>query len=216
MFPTTISPEYLLLATSALLACAMLPTSFRAQILLYQLLSGVLAALTLWTALADDIGWSILLIVIPVGLAVFIRRIARYIAGPATIEPLPLWQQITWSLLGLSLIALAFAVTPLLPMHGGESNGLRLATALALALIGIGTWLVRKDLISQAIGLLVMDDALLLSAESAVYHMALTLTLLVVLFIYLLVPLTCLLLVMPQLRRSAPGLDVDQLKELRG
>src|SRR5207244_1114684 len=118
------------------------------------LLSGVLAVLTLWTALSDGIRWDILLIVIPVGLAVFIRPIVGYIKGLAAIEPLQIWQRITWSLLGLSLIVLAFAVAVFLPMHGGESNNLRIAAALALVLEGLCTWLVRKDLISQAIGLL--------------------------------------------------------------
>ncbi len=216
MFPTTISPADLMLATIALLVVVILPASVPRQIFLYQVLSGVLAILTLWTTLIGGNGWGMLLILIPIGFAIFIRWMATHIAGPTKITPLTIQQRITYALLGLGLIILAFAVAPYLPAYGGESSSLRLAVALALVLMGICTWLVRKDLISQAIGLLVMDDGLLLLSESVVHRMELSFVLLIVLFLYLLVPLTCLLLVMPRLRQTTLELDVDQFRKLRG
>ncbi len=216
MFPTTISPADLMFVATALLVIAILSASVPVQIFLYQVLSGMLAILTLWTTLIGGNAWGILLTLVPVGFAFFIRWIARYIADPAKIAPLTIRRRIACALLGLLLIILAFAVTPHLPTYGGESSSLRLAAALALVLVGICTWMIRKDLISQAIGLLVMDDGLLLLSESVVHRMELTSVLLVVLFLYLLVPLTCLLLVMPRLSQTTLELDVDQFRQLRG
>ena len=216
MFPTTIFLGEFLVVAAAMLAVFILPASARVQIILFQGLSGVLIMFTLWTGLISGDGWSILLTMIPIGFAVFINPLAKYILGPGVIAPLSIWQRITYSLLGLGLIALVFALAPYLPTIGGGSVSLRLPAALALVLVGLCSWLVRKDLISQAIGLLVMDDGLLLLGESVIHRTELTFVLLVILFLYLLVPLTCLLLIMPRLRQTALKLDVDQFRKLRG
>ncbi len=216
MFPTMIFLGDLLVIIVVMLAGFILPASARVQIFLFQGLSGVLVMLTLWTMMISGSGWSILLTMIPIGLAVFINPLASYILGSGTIAPLSLWQRITYSLLGLGLIALVFAVTPHLPTIIGGSIYQRLPAVLALVLVGLCSWLVRKDLISQAIGLLVMDDGLLLLSESVIHRMELAGVLLFVLFLYLLVPLTCLLLVMPRLRQTTLECNVDQFRKLRG
>jgi hydrogenase-4 membrane subunit HyfE len=216
MFPTTIFLGEFLVVAVAMFAVFILPASARVQIILFQGLSCVLVMLTLWTTLISGDGWSILLTMIPIGFAVFINPLANRILGPGTIAPLSIWQRISYSVLGLGLIALIFAVAPYLPTIGGGSVSLRLPPALALVLVGLCSWLVRKDLISQAIGLLVMDDGLLLLSESVIHRTELTFVLLVILFLYLLVPLTCLLLVMPRLRQTTLKLDVDQFRKLRG
>ncbi len=241
MFPTTIFLGDLLIVTVVMLAGFILPASARFQIILFQVLSGVLVMLTLWTIVISGNGWSILLTMIPIGFAVFVTPLANYILDPAPIAPLSIWQRITtlllsqrkypystvlaplsiwqriiYALLGLSLIALIFAVTPYLSTLGSESSSLSLPAALVLVLVGICTWLVRRDLISQAIGLLVMDDGLFLLSESVVHRTELTAMLLIVLFLYLLVPFTCLLLVMPRLGQTTLKLDADQFQKLRG
>ncbi len=176
MFPTTIFLGDLLIVTVVMLAGFILPASARFQIILFQVLSGVLVMLTLWTIVISGNGWSILLTMIPIGFAVFVTPLANYILDPS----------------------------------------LSLPAALVLVLVGICTWLVRRDLISQAIGLLVMDDGLFLLSESVVHRTELTAMLLIVLFLYLLVPFTCLLLVMPRLGQTTLILDADQFQKLRG
>ncbi len=184
------------------------------QILLYRVLSGILAIFTLWTALVGGNTWGLILIAIPIGFAIFIVWIASKIVGSDKIEKLTRKQWITCCLIGLVLIALTIAVNPLLLVYGEWGRTLQLLTTLVFVLMGICIWLVRKHLVSQAIGLLVMDDGLFLLSESVFHRMDLTSILLLVLFLYLLVPLTCLLLVMPRLGQKT--FDADQLRELRG
>ncbi len=155
MFPTMIFLGDLLVIIVVMLAGFILPASARVQIFLFQGLSGVLVMLTLWTMMISGSGWSILLTMIPIGLAVFINPLASYILGSGTIAPLSLWQRITYSLL-------------------------------------------------------------LLLSESVIHRMELAGVLLFVLFLYLLVPLTCLLLVMPRLRQTTLECNVDQFRKLRG
>ena len=241
MFPMTIFLGDFLIVAVVMLAGFILPASARLQIILFQVLSGVLVMLNLCTIVISGNGWSILLTMIPIGFAVFVTPLANYIFDPAPItplsiqrritrlllsqrkypystvlEPLPVWQRIIYALLGLSLIALIFAATPYLSALGSKSSSLSLPAALVLVIVGICTWLVRRDLISQAIGLLVMDEGLFLLSESVVHRTELTVVLLIVLFLYLLVPFTCLLLVIPRLGQTTLKLDADQLQKLRG
>jgi hydrogenase-4 membrane subunit HyfE len=214
MFPIMNSLVDLILVITILLVGVILPAPVPVQILLYRVLSGILAILTLWTALVGGNVWGVILIAIPIGFAIFIGWIASKIVGSNKIVKLTRKQWITCCLIGLVLIALTIAVTPLLLAHGEWGRTLQLVTALAFVLVGICIWLVRKHLISQAIGLLVMDDGLFLLSASVLQRMDLTSILLLVLFLYLLVPLICLLRVMPRLGQKT--LDADQFRELRG
>ena len=214
MIPIMNSLVDFILVITILLVGFILLAPVPVQILLYRVLSGILAILTLWTALVGGNTWGVILIAIPIGFAIFIGWIASKIVGSDKIEKLTRKQWITCCLIGLVLIALTIAVNPLLLVYGEWGRTLQLLTTLVFVLMGICIWLVRKHLVSQAIGLLVMDDGLFLLSESVFHRMDLTSILLFVLFLYLLVPLTCLLLVMPRLGQKT--FDADQLRELRG
>ena len=75
--------------------------------------------LILWTALVGGNTWEVILIAIPIGFAISIGWIASKIVGSDKIDKLTRKQWITSSLIGLVLIALTIAVTPLLLAHGG-------------------------------------------------------------------------------------------------
>ena len=184
------------------------------QILMYRLLSCLLALMTLRTVLSDGNIWGIIIIIIPIGFAIFIGTIARKIVDSDKVDKLTRKQRVTSSVIIPGFIILAIAVASFLVVNGEWDQTLQLITTLAFVLVGICIWLVRKHLVSLAIGLLVMDDGMFLLSESAFHRMNLTSIFLLVLFLYLLVPLTCLLLVMPQLGKKT--FDADQLRELRG
>jgi hydrogenase-4 component E len=214
MIPIMNSLVDFLLNITILLVGFILVAPVPVQILLYRVLSGILVILTLWTALVGGNTWEVILIAIPIGFAIFIGWIASKIVGSDKIDKLTRKQWITCCLIGLVMIALTIAVTPLLLAHGEWDRTLQLVTSLAFVLVGVCIWLVRRHLVSQAIGLLVMDDGLFLLSESVFHRMDLASILLLVLFLYLLVPLTCLLLVMPRLGKRT--FDADQFRELRG
>lgn len=205
-----------LLVMTILLVGFLLLAPVPMQILMYRLLSCLLALMTLRTVLSDGNIWGIIIITIPIGFAIFIGTIARKIADSDKVDKLTRKQWVTSSVISIVFIfiALIIAGTSFLLAHGEWDQTLQLVTTLAFVLVGICIWLVRKHLVSLAIGLLVMDDGMFLLSESAFHRMNLTSIFLLVLFLYLLVPLTCLLLVMPQLGKKT--FDADQLRELRG
>lgn len=102
---------------------------------------------------------------------------------------------------------------------GGGSEPVRvapnLAVSLALLLQGLFTMINKNDIVSQIIGLLVVDQGLFLAAVR-VAPPALADLFVLSLFLYVLVTLTILVWVLPGLHRTSSSIEVVDNAELRG
>ncbi len=90
-----------------------------------------------------------------------------------------------------------------------------LAVSIALLLQGLFTMINKNDIISQIIGLLVVDQGLFLAAVR-VAPAALAYYFVLSLFLYVLVTLTILLWVLPGLHRTSASIEIAGNAELRG
>lgn len=93
-----------------------------------------------------------------------------------------------------------------------------LAVAVTLLLLGIYTMITRQDLISQVIGLLVMDHGLFLAAMRVVPTDLLVLipAFAVSLVLYILITVLILIVLLPQLQQASNTLEVSEQSELKG
>jgi hydrogenase-4 membrane subunit HyfE len=222
---TTISLTDILVLITLIPTGFMLAVSVDLQIRLYQGMSGLLAVLTIWTAVTNQSVPAALLAMVPVGMAIFVSPILKYIAGKTSVTTIMIPDVVTYTTVrqrilcfgvGWGLVVLTFWAIFTLLTGVNNVDTLRLCTSLTMVLVGVFSWIVRKDLLSQAIGLLVMDHGLFLMAESIILRVSTSFALIISLFIYLSVPLTCLLFVMPRLRQMPGGLQVDKHRKLRG
>lgn len=90
-----------------------------------------------------------------------------------------------------------------------------LAVSLALLLQGLFTMINKNDIVSQIIGLLVVDQGLFLAAVR-IAPPALADLFVLSLFLYVLVTLTILVWVLPGLHRTSSSIEVVDNAELRG
>jgi hydrogenase-4 membrane subunit HyfE len=116
----------------------------------------------------------------------------------------------------LFLIATSVLVAYRLPV-GNLPPGIvpSLAVSIALLLQGLFTMINKNDIISQVIGLLVVDQGLFLAAVR-VAPPALANLFVVSLFLYVLVTLIILLWVLPGLHQTSASIEVVANTELRG
>ena len=135
-----------------------------------------------------------------------------------------IWLQHGGSRLPVSLSAaidmflIATAVLVGYRLAGGESGPTvapSLAAAIALLLQGVFTMINKNDIISQIIGLLVVDSGLFLAAVR-VAPPALADLFVLSLFLYMLVTLIILLWVLPGLHRTSSSIEVVDNAELKG
>ncbi len=143
-------------------------------------------------------------------------------ARAALAEAAPVWleyglsssRQATSAVVSLLLIASAYVVAGALRIDPNRMHSL--AVALALLMLGIFTMINRQDLISQIMGLLVMDHGLFLAAVRVVPHPALIPILVVCLFLYILITLVILVILLPELHDESKTIEVAGQNELRG
>lgn len=91
-----------------------------------------------------------------------------------------------------------------------------LAVAMTLLMLGIFTIVNRQDLISQIVGLLVMDHGLFLAVVRFITLPALIPTFVVSLFLYILITLLILVILLPELHAKSETIEVADQKTLRG
>jgi hydrogenase-4 membrane subunit HyfE len=138
-------------------------------------------------------------------------------------EAMPVWlehglsstRQIISVTFGLILVLSAYAVAiSLVPKD--PTRALNLGVALALLLLGIFSMINRQDLISQIMGLLVMDHGLFLAAVRVVTRPSLIPILVISLFLYILITLVILVILLPELHAASATIEVSGQTELRG
>jgi hydrogenase-4 membrane subunit HyfE len=162
---------------------------------------------------------------------------SREMRAKASREAIPAWlrsrrviHSVLWYLvIDLGLIALAYTTAYVL-LNNGESGRLAsvsispnvLAASFALLMMGLSIMVGTEDLISQVIGLLMMEQGMFLAVVRAVI---LTLApriifvrviFVIALFLYISITLVILVLLLPELHQKSGSLDIEQQSQLKG
>lgn len=241
LYQSAVVMSYLLIII-ALLISATRTLTFMVQ--LYQAQALVLTIVVLITAFqpSHNLVALGLLAILPLTLGAMVPRLLARATLPATIAPYDpavgllrrwtstqreslnkaklIWLQHGGSRLPLSLSAaidmflIATAVLAAYRLDAGQAAP-SLAASIALLLQGLFTMINKNDIISQIIGLLVVDQGLFLAAvrvapPTLAYYFAWSL------FLYVLVTLFILVWVLPGLRQTSSSIEVARNMELRG
>lgn len=155
-------------------------------------------------------------------LRVFSQRL-RAESQQAIREALPVWlehglspsRQRTSAAISLVLTAVAYVVAFTL-IADEPGRAWDLAIAITLLMLGMFTMINRQDLISQIMGLLVVDHGLFLAAVRVIAIPTLISIFVLSLFPYILITLVVLVILLPELHAASETIEVANQKELRG
>jgi hydrogenase-4 membrane subunit HyfE len=117
----------------------------------------------------------------------------------------------------LGVMAVAFLAASRLAQEPAQQIGLLVSLALPFA--GLYNMLAKRDIISQIIGLLVMDHGLYLAVVKVVEIPTPAIFFVVSLYFYTLITVAILLFMLPQVRRVTGQIDLDEIarqSELKG
>jgi hydrogenase-4 membrane subunit HyfE len=118
-------------------------------------------------------------------------------------------------LLDLVLIILAFIIAfSLVPEDRFTAN--ILAISFSLLLLGLSIMRSKQDIISQTMGLLVMEHGMFLAAIRLSSTSIVIVTFVISLFLYIIITLTILIFLLPDLHRISGTIDIDQQEQLKG
>jgi len=95
-------------------------------------------------------------------------------------------------------------------------NIMALAVAFSLLLLGLSTMINSEDIISQVIGLLVMEQGMFLAAVRLLPSSTMRIFFIAGLFLYIIITLTILVFLLPELHYTSGSLDIDQQTRLKG
>lgn len=91
-----------------------------------------------------------------------------------------------------------------------------LAVSLALLLVGLSTMSRKEDIISQVMGLLVMEHGMFLAGIKVIIVPSLALIFVLSLFVYIIITLTILVYLLPELHRASGTIEVSEQRQLKG
>jgi hydrogenase-4 membrane subunit HyfE len=118
--------------------------------------------------------------------------------------------------LGLTVVAYVIAFS----LVGGSASQVidpeSLAVSMALVLLGLFTMSSEQDIISQIMGLLVMEHGMFLAAIKVITIPSLAIIFVISLFLYLIVTLTILIYLLPELHRASGSIEVEEQEQLKG
>lgn len=109
------------------------------------------------------------------------------------------------------LIALAFAIVFLVGVGYGTPSQIGISVSLALHLIGLYNTFLRRDILSQVIGILTMDQGMYLAILKVVNIPAPAVLFVVALYFYTIITLIILFLILPRLRHEVDTLSLDKI-----
>jgi len=111
------------------------------------------------------------------------------------------------------LIALAFAIVFLVGVGYGTPSQIGISVSLALHLIGLYNTFLRRDILSQVIGILTLDQGMYLAILKVVSIPAPAFLFVVALYFYTIITLIILFLILPRLRHEVNTLSLDAIAE---
>lgn len=156
----------------------------------------------------------------------FLRHLSsryRAAAEESIQDALPVWldhdlssvRQRTSLLFSMLLTVAAYIAAFSLPGSDSE-RAQSLAVSMTLLMLGMFTMINREDLISQILGLLVMDHGLFVAAVLVMPLPSLLPYFVVSLFLYILITLVILVILLPELHSQSATIEVTDQRELRG
>lgn len=166
-----------------------------------------------------------------------IRLKARQRAYPVWLAQRPTRSALRLILLDLFLMVLAFITAfTLVPGAGVISSTLMpdsevldstmvsnpgvmasiLAISFSLLLIGLSIMRSKQDIISQIMGLLIMEHGMFLAAIRLITAPTVMMAFVISLFLYIIITLTILVFLLPDLHRISGTIDIDQQDQLKG
>jgi hydrogenase-4 membrane subunit HyfE len=141
-------------------------------------------------------------------------------------EALPVWlahglpvsRQVASMVVGLALTGMAYIIAFNLTVEVADdkSRPWILSVSLTLLMLGIFTMINRQDLISQIIGLLVMDHGLFLAVIGLIERPDLKPTFVISLLLYILITLVILVILLPELHEESDTIEVADHNTLQG
>lgn len=112
-----------------------------------------------------------------------------------------------------SLIVLAFAIVFLTDLLPGLETKIGVSVSLALHLIGLYNTFLRRDILSQIIGILTMDQGMYLAILKVVGIPAPAVLFVVALYFYTIITVIILFLILPRLRQEMGTLSLDKVAQ---
>jgi hydrogenase-4 membrane subunit HyfE len=213
--------------------------TLKQMIRLYRYQAMVLTIVALLTAFTPQRATFAVLAALPAGLALLVAPLLGRASliqsprGPTRLRDAPRHADLIWlqhgdSRLsggisaGIDMVLIATAVLVadrLVGRLGGVGTGSTvvpsLAASIALLLQGLFTMSIKRDIIAQIVGLLVMEHGLFLAAV-LVAPPGLATLFVISLFFYVLVTLTILLWILPELRRASRSIQLSDNSRLKG
>ncbi len=101
-------------------------------------------------------------------------------------------------------------------IEGNVSRANSLAVSMTLLLLGLFTMGQKEDIISQIMGLLMMEHGMFLAAIEVIILPDLALIFVISLFLYIIITLTILVYLLPELHRSSGSIEIEDQKQLKG
>lgn len=206
----------------------------------YRVQSGLVAVITSLAVIFNpqgSVSIAILIAILPGSLALFIRPILARVTVQSPLADLfhpekrsilqtnakqvwlshqtqstrqPGWQQITAMLL---LVSLSFLIASKIKSDNPDTSiQIGLAVSLALHLVGLYTMITRQDIISQIVGLLVMDHGIYLAVVKIVAIKEVGIFVLG-LYFYTLITLFILFFLLPTVREKTAGIDLSTITD---
>jgi hydrogenase-4 membrane subunit HyfE len=118
-------------------------------------------------------------------------------------------------LFDLLMIVLAFIVAFSLVQNDRFMANM-LAISFSLLLLGLSIMRGRQDIISQIMGLLIMEHGMFLAAIRLIDSSIVIVAFVISLFLYIMITLTILVFLLPDLHRISGTIDIDQQEQLKG
>jgi hydrogenase-4 membrane subunit HyfE len=119
------------------------------------------------------------------------------------------------AIISLALTATAYVIASHLIVEPVE-RARSLAVSTTLLMLGFFTMINQRDLISQILGLLVMDHGLFLATVWVTSLPSLIATFVISLFLYILITLVILMILLPELHAQSKTINVAEQNELQG
>ncbi len=226
--PLFVVAEGIILEMIVLSAWLAVSAPIERQMLLIRIIAGLMAASAAGTAITAQSFWPLVLVMIPVGFAVFVNTILgrpttpskpskpNRVRRPATRRRDQRRLRPEQVLLAAAVLAVQLLLSVQLSTGVTGIELLRLTATIALVLAGVSIWISQRGYDPQVIGLLILDDGISLVCELLVGRLALTTVIVLVVAGYVIVPLIYFLVVLPQLRQQGVGLQTDHTSNLKG
>ncbi len=138
-------------------------------------------------------------------------------------QAIPIWLkhsvpqqgQVISLIINLTLTIAAYIVAfGLMQNSNPKTNSL--AVSMALLLLGLFTMGSKEDIISQIMGLLMMEHGMFLAAIEVILLPNLAFIFVISLFLYIIISLTILVFLLPELHRKSGTIKIGEQKQLKG